>query len=80
MWSADTDVLIHLLDLVSHANLEAQTRLKFLTGKGKVMWLSEQKLLAPTNVKDLLVCTTSVVLIGEESSWASPRRPELPPT
>jgi len=34
VWSPDTDVLIFLLDLVSHANLEAQTRLKFLTGKG----------------------------------------------
>jgi len=33
VWSADTDVLIVLLDLVSIANLEAQTRLKFLTGK-----------------------------------------------
>ena len=33
VWSPDTDVLI-LLDLVSHGHLEAQTHLKFLTGKG----------------------------------------------
>jgi hypothetical protein len=33
-WSPDTDVLALLLDLVSCGHLGAQTRLKFLTGKG----------------------------------------------
>jgi len=34
VWSPDTDVLILLVDLVSKQRLGAQSRLKFLTGKG----------------------------------------------
>ena len=33
VWSPDTDVLILLLDLVSHGRLGAQTQLRFLTGR-----------------------------------------------
>ena len=34
VWSPDTDVLLLLIDLVSHGRIAPPTRLKFLTGKG----------------------------------------------
>ena len=34
VWSPDSDVLVLLIDLVSHNHLGAMTQLKFLTGKG----------------------------------------------
>ena len=34
VWSPDTDVVVLLIDLVSHGRLGTNNRLKFLTGKG----------------------------------------------
>jgi len=58
VWSPDTDVLILLLDLVSHGNLEPQTCLKFLTVKStkyrEIDVVERVEIIGPNKCKGLI--------------------------